>query len=369
MLKHLLCLASSVLIPALVFADDIKETPPPSTITLHMNSMHPRDVVAELTKQTGVAIQFWPENMYDQNNGNNLPNSINVDADQQTFWTVLDMLCTAARLCPQQMGQQQWIPLQQSGDRTPFGKRPQFVGPRATIVADSLARNHSIGLDSDNPQVQKSCGVQMTAFVDPRVRLMKYRPYPAIEKCEDESSQYIAADVHPGDQWQDAYCPWQLQGVNVPLDYDAQVSHKLTILKGSIHAMVAAETEKIEFEDLSAAQGTEKEAAGIKVVCAEVKEAEKSIEVKINIIRQDMPKEKFRELYGRIYRDGKFVTVDGKQMGFGGGGGGGEDRLDYSLSTSWSGGEGDKPVKLIWELVSRTEEIDLPFEFKDLTLP
>jgi hypothetical protein len=367
MLKNLLCLAASALIPGFAFAEDAKEVTPPSTITMHMNSMHPRDVVAEFTKQTGVPLQFWPEQMYDQNHGNSLPVSINVDADQESFWTVLDKICTAAKLCPQQMGQQQPICLQQSGDRTPFGKRPQFVGPRATITADSLQRNHSIGLDSDNPQVSKSCGVQLSAFVDPRVRVIKYRGNASLEKCEDESGQYVAADVH-GDNWQDAYNPWQF-AVNVPLDYDAQVSHKLSILKGSVHVMAAAEIEKIEFEDLSAAQGTEKEAAGIKVTCNEVKETDNSIEVKITILREDMPKEKFRELYGRIYREGKFFTAEGKQMNFGGGGGGGEDKLDYSLSTSWGGNTNDKPVRLLWELVSRTEEIDLPFEFKDLTLP
>ena len=42
--------------------------------------------------------------------------------------------------------------------------------------------------------------------------------------------------------------------------------------------------------------------------------------------------------------------------------------MNYTLDCSF-GNENDKPVKLIWEITARTEEIDLPFEFHDLPLP
>ena len=49
------------------------------------------------------------------------------------------------------------------------------------------------------------------------------------------------------------------------------------------------------------------------------------------------------------------------------GGGGGDDGLNYTLDCNFAN-DTDKPVKLIWEITTRTEEIDLPFEFHDLPL-
>jgi hypothetical protein len=88
----------------------------------------------------------------------------------------------------------------------------------------------------------------------------------------------------------------------------------------------------------------------------------------VNIIRTEMPKENFRTLFGRIFQDGKFITVDNKRLQVSGGGGGGEDKLDYSLQCNFQKPE-DKPVKMVWEITTRTDQIDLPFEFHDLPLP
>jgi hypothetical protein len=216
--------------------------------------------------------------------------------------------------------------------------------------------------------VQRNCGVNLIAYVDPRIRMLKFQNQPSIERADDENSNSIAVAQAGQPNSQDAYCKWMIQNIFVPLDYDPQTSHKLAVLKGSIRVTVAAETEKIEFDDLENAQGTEKEAGGIKVVCQEVKPADNSFEMKVNIIRTDMSREDFRTLYGRVFNDGKFLDADGKALQVSGGGGGSEDRLDYSLQCGFPNPSG-KPVKLLWEFTTLTQEIDLPFEFRDLPLP
>lgn len=363
-----LCAAAFLLISGARAEDPQGTAPPP--ITMHLTSVHPRDAIAELVKQTDVSVQIWPENLYEQQRGpgNMLPQSVDVNADGRPFWSVLDDICTGAKLFPQNMGNNASVTLQESNGRSAFGRRPQSVGALATVVADSLQRNHTIALDSDNPQVQRSCGATLVAYVDPRVGMIKFQNQPNIEKAEDENSQSIAVAPTGQPGWNDAWCKWMVQNTFVPLDYDPQTSHKLATLKGSIRVTVAADVDKIEFTDLENAEGTEKEAAGVKVACQEFKQEGNSAHMKVRITRTEMSKEMFRTLFGRIFNDGKFVTADGKRLQVSGGGGGGDDGLSYTLDCNF-GNENDKPVKLIWEITTRTEEIDLPFEFHDLPLP
>src|SRR4029079_14846433 len=88
------------------FADDAPTTTAPASISMHMQSIHPKEVLAELCTQTGVAIQVWPENRYAENSGmgNRLPVSIDADFDQQSFWSAMEKICTAANLRPWNMG-------------------------------------------------------------------------------------------------------------------------------------------------------------------------------------------------------------------------------------------------------------------------
>jgi hypothetical protein len=351
-----------------VFADDADQVAAPGVVTMHMDGVHPRDAMDELTKQTGVAFAVWPEQLYQQNR--QLPASITVNLDQATFWSVVGAICEQAHLAPENINNTGGITFQQSDGRSPFGKRPTSVGPMGTVVVESIQRNHSISFDQDNPQVQKNCGVQLSVYVDPRVRMMKFQNQVNVDKAEDEKGQSIAVAVVGNGQanFQETYTNWQIPGLNAPLNYDPETSHTLATLQGSVRVMVAAEVAKIEFDDLANAGGTEKEEGGLKVAVDEVKENEHSVDVKVRIIRTEMSKEDFRDIFGKIFQEGRFESTGVKQTRPGGGGGGGEDLLQYTLNANYSN-DTDKPVKLIWEIPSRIEQVDLPFEFHNLALP
>jgi hypothetical protein len=368
-IKHIGTILGCVLLLVGVksFGDDADQVAAPSTVTIHMEGVHPHDVMDELTKQTGVAFAVWPDQLYQQNQ--QLPTSITLNLDQATFWTAVGAMCEGAHLQPWNFNNSGAITFQQSDGHEPFGKRPQSAGPMGTIVVDSIQRNHSISFRDDDPQVQRNCGVEIKAFVDPRVRMMKFQNQANVDTAEDENGESIV--VAPGNatpNFQDSQTKWEIQGLNIPLNYDPEKSHKLATLKGSVRVMVASDVAKIEFDDLANAAGTDKEEGGLKVIVDDVKENEHSTEVKVRIMRTEMSKENFRNIFGKIFQDGRFESAGGKEMRPGGGGGGGEDLLQYTLNANYSG-EGDKPVKLIWEIPTQTQQIDLPFEFHDLTLP
>jgi hypothetical protein len=350
------------------FAQDPGSPPP---ITLKADS-HPSEVLAEFSKATGVNVTVWPENLWDQKRGqgNQFPSSISVDIQNQPFWVALDTILQEVKLSPTNMGQGDMITLQHHGDnRPPLGRGPQCVTTYATVVAYQLQRNHSLSLDNENPQVSRSCGMNINVYLDPRLHPIRYQQRPTIEQAVDENGADIAAHESGNSSDNDMNLNWMIQGQFIGLDYDPEKSKTLAMLKGAVVVQCAAETEKFEVEDLSKAQGTEKTVAGRKITITSFKMEQKRLEMQIAIERTDASKEEFRTTGSQIFRGVKYFTGAGKAVGSsGGGGGGGDDKLSYNLNASWNKDD-EKPVKLVWEIPTRIEPVEIPFEFKDLPLP
>jgi hypothetical protein len=356
-----------------VWADEAPTTPPttqPALVTLHLDSMPPADAVAEFTKQTGVAVQFWPQNMFEQNYGpNGPPSSISVTVDNQPLWVALDAICGESHLQPTITGQGENITLQfTGGNYLPLSKRPASVNPNSTIVIESIQRSNSVSFQSDPPQENHSCGISLSAYIDPRIHPLNHHG-ATVETAVDESGKSIA--VEQKNQQDITYGPavmWKLDNIFVPLDYDPQVSHKLADFKGSIQINVVSASDKLEIADLQNAKDTEQTVAGMGVAVHEIKADGNNISVKITLRQDDMDKQAWSQLPQTIFHDVKFLTADGKTLSTGGGGGGGGNKLEYTLSSNGPS-DADKPVKMVFEVPTKIEQIDLPFEFHDLTLP
>ncbi|HEX8521291.1 MAG TPA: hypothetical protein VF669_03480 [Tepidisphaeraceae bacterium] len=359
-------------LPSLLRAED-HPTTAPANVTLKLDGVPPQQALDEFSSKTGVALKVWPETLLTENRKSySIPETVSLDVQDKTFWEAFGELCAALHLQPTNMGSnEEAITLQSHGSsaKGPFAG-PQSVSPSATVVVTSIQRNHTISFDRENPEPSTACGINIVAYVDPRLRPMKYNSRPSLDKAEDENGKSLIKESseNSSPNMNDMYVRWQVQHTFIPLDYQPNESHKLANLKGSIALQVAAEVETLEIPDIDQAQGTEKELAGRKVIIDEVKDENNQFSVKFTIKRQDVSKEEFRKTSNSIFRTVKLRTADNKALSSGGGGGGGDDSLTYTYSTSYKSDE-DKPAKLVWELPTRIEDIELPFEFKDLTLP
>ncbi len=349
-------------------AVDIKVTP----ITLKMESVHPKDVFEELSKQTGVVVKVWPENLWNQNYGpNGPPTSVTIDVDQKPFWEAMEEICTETHLYPANMGNNDALILQwRGGDATgPFGKKPVSASENGTVVASSIQRSHTIDFNAADPKPVRTCGINIEGYVDPRLRIASYSTHPNIEKAEDENGNSILpAQQDPNQSMNQVYTSWQIGNIFIPLDYDPEKSHKLATLKGSIKVTAAGAVEKLELDDLGNANGTVKELAGRKITFEDIKVEDKSFSVKMTIVREGMSNEEWGSLFQNIIRSVKVETSSGRKLDLGGGGGGSDKQVTYTLSTTWSEDD-DKAVKLLWDIPTKFQDMEIPFEFKDLTLP
>jgi hypothetical protein len=370
--KTLVVIALILFVPTLSLrADeqptDVKITP----ITIKMESVHPRDVLAEFSKQTGVPVQVWPKEFWDQNHGRNgPPTSITVDIENKPFWDAMQEICSQSNLYPQNMGNREGVTLQWRGGASQdlFGKRPTSESENGIVVASSIQRTHTINFDSDNPQVDKRCGVNLEAYIDPRLRMQRYQGLPSIEKAEDDNGNSLIPSDQPSQSMNGVNCSWQINGIFIPLDYDPEKSHKLSDLKGSIHISAAGAVEKLEIDDFDKAQGSEHELAGRKIVIDEIKNGPKSFSMKMTIHREDMTNDEWNMMFQSIVSSLRLEMSDGNSTSLGGGGGGSDKQVTYTMSTNWSD-ENLKPQKLVWEIPTNFHDVEIPFEFNDLTLP
>jgi hypothetical protein len=370
-MKRIFFAVSFLVLSTALAADKPEAGEPGAPITIKMDAAHPRDVIAEISAKTGVAMDVWPQNMWNNRGDPNLPTSISINAEGKSFWEVMQQLCDQAHLRPFNMGSGNAMTLQQSSSGL-VGKRPTFASPTAMVVVESIQRNHTIQFDSDDPQPHKACGVSLNVWVDPRLRMIRYGSQPNLEEAKDENgTSLLAASVSsakPPQNFSSTSSRWELPGgIYVPLDYDPEKSKKLASLKGAVTIMVASEVETFEV-DLADAKGEKKEIAGIEFSVSNVKQTNRQTNAKVTVVRKDASKEQFEQLLGDPFSSMSFVTANGTHQRGGGGGGGSDSKREYNMNVAY-GNANEKPVKFVWEIPTKTDEQQLSFEFKDLPLP
>jgi hypothetical protein len=265
-------------------------------------------------------------------------------------------------------GQGENITLQfMGGNYLPFSKRPSSVNPNSTIVIESIQRSNSVTFQADPPLENHTCGISLSAYIDPRIHPLSQHG-ATVETAVDESGKSLAVQQNRAGINYGPAVMWKIDNIFVPLDYDPQVSHKLVDFKGSIQVSVASASDKLEIDDLQNPKDTQQTLAGMSVLMHDIKVEGNNISVKITLRQDDMDKQSWGQIPQTIFHDVKFLTADGKVLSTGGGGGGGGNKLEYNMSSTGSS-DGDKPVKMVFEVPTQIEQIDLPFEFHDLQLP
>jgi hypothetical protein len=351
------------------YADDAATTQP-ALVTLHLDSVTPQAAIAEFTKQTGVPVRFWPENLFALRYGNHgVASNISVNVTNQPLWVALDAICGESNLQPN-FGTDNDITLQFRGDQfAPFSKRPNSVGPNGTIVVETIQRDNTLSYRSDVPKEFHSCQISLYAYIDPRARVVDHRSI-TIDTAVDENGKSIAA---PAEKNQPstiygASLPWKLDNLWVPLVYDPQASHKLVDFKGSIPADAVSELTKLEISDLQNAHDTEQKIAGMIVSIHDIRMEDNSISVKITLTRNEMDEDTWKEIPSAIVAAVKVMAAEGTTLRTNADGGGGGAKLEYEFSARGSSPD-QKPAKMVIEIPTKLKQIDLPFEFHDLQLP
>lgn len=365
-------------------------------ITMHMNDVHPRQIVSELSRQSGIRFEFYPQDPWDA--GGLSAGKLSIDLEREPFWDALRKVCEATGLSP--MEHQPTVSggmvLSQHGEQ--FGIWPTrhhgaFAVQLRRLRSDSSSMIE-LGVDpqgniAGNTNSNSSLSVEMRILVEPKIRLTGPAIEPILEAAVDEHGNdlTIAAQEHRfggRDGWASATTPWSVQA-QFPLDARAAAaSHKLARIKGRLQTEVATEVVRLEIKvaDLADVRritpeerlplskrynigGYQIELTGLRRM------ADDSLHLEFIVSHSGT---RNQEQWARMQVLGNALRLEdaaGRQWGAMGGNTNWDDTTaQMSRGFQRSGGENLGPaLQFVWEVPARTMVVSIPFEFTDVPLP
>jgi hypothetical protein len=344
-----------------------------SLVTLHYTNAHPREVIADLAKQGHTELPAWPDSMWD----NMQVKPVSIDVDRQPFWLVAREVCKKANVRLQSMGMNEGLTVMQGSDNA-MGGVAVTEGP-FMVVATSASAGQSVTYGTPE-QVSMSMSLNLTFFVEPKVRLLGREWQPDVTELTDEKgkSWLDPAARQRQAQMNPTHGREVTWSANIDLKRPADGGRKIATIKGNFRVMVPAKTETIVVEDVLKAKNVMKGAAGRRIEVKSVTRQGDQYNVKLTVFNDNPAPPPLAFQNGLMVSDQfdfsqiKLIDAEGKSLTRGGGGGGGSrERQDfeYSFSSGRSGGKTGEPAKLVWEIATEVKQVSVPFEFHDLKLP
>ena len=338
----------------------------PTRVTLHMANANPRAVFGELSKQAGLPLPLWPEQLWTPQFPGQVK-TISVDADAKPFWDVMADVCGAAGVYPHTMGGNEAdFTLMQGGAANLSGPR-SAVDPQFTVVALSAGRMRQVGYTT-NAFAGGSDNMQFCLFADPKVRVLSAAMTATLTEARDEHGRSIAVPPQPGAQQQmNPFAHGHVFEFNTTLALPAGGYTRASVLRGQIRVVVPTRVEHLVIEDVGHHVGASASAGGcaVRVQSCTVDEHNLSYQLALTTpAAKNMRQQQSQSLSAGL----RLVDAAGHTVCAGVG----CYESDGVLVCQNNYGTSDvirQPLRLIWDAPAGVRDVDVPFAFHDLPLP
>ena len=338
----------------------------PTRVTLHMSNANPRDVFAELSKQAGVPMPVWPEQLWTPQFPGNVK-AISVDADAKPFWDVMAQVCSMTGVYPHTMGGNEAdFTLMQGGAANLSGPR-SAVDPRFIVVAQSAERMRQVGYTA-NAFAGGSDNVQFCLFVDPKVRVLSAAMAAKLTDATDEHGRSIAGPPQPGaGQQMNPFAHGHVFDFNATLSLPAGGYTRAAVLQGRVRVVVPTRVEHLVIEDVGHHVGASASIGdcGMRVQSCTVGGHNLSYQLALSTpVTRSMRQQQYQGLAAGV----QLVDAAGHILCTGGGCFEANNAL--MCQNNWGTSELiHQPVRLVWDAPAAIKTVDVKFEFHDLPLP
>ncbi|MFI5379057.1 MAG: hypothetical protein ACHRHE_07165 [Tepidisphaerales bacterium] len=360
-------------------------------------------VIDEFARQTGYELVIQKDR-----NGRppNLP-PVSLAIEKQPFWAAMREVCDKADLTIWITGMPDskltLTPVRGMGMGGNIMANPASIHGAFMTVITQLQRLNTADL-ADLPKINRNLMMNINVYVEPKVKIVKWFSVPDMAEAVDEKGNSLLAPAVAAAQAPPVQrAAWSYgRGIGwmaVPLAYPPGAGEKIASLRGKIRAVVQTKGEKLEIAEVMKAENVEKSAGGRRITLKGVKRLnEWQYQATIVFYRGAMDDQQFRDLLSNpgmqlVDADGQEFMSAGGQWGgvwMNGGGmvfqpGGAPNPapagpaaeqtetevklMFYRQGRMGQAGAPAEPAKLVWDLVTESREIAIPFEFKDLPLP
>lgn len=354
----------------------------PTLVTLQFKDAPAKDVYDALARQAGItwreAEAVWQRR---------LP-PLTVDIKRLPFWMALNTLEGKTGIGLVRWGGEAgyWLGYR-GGDRTLLSGAQSVSGP-FLLLAHHIERSETfslaLGMGSREPRGRRFLQIGLLLFVDPKLRVGRVGSL-RLEDAVDESLQPLLGDNTPREQSLYGSSAIPVEGV-IGFSLPAKRGRRIQRLMGTLRLTALTKSERWEIP----AGATS--AAAIPKVVADPAGGDRTftfqalrqsegppgyeIELSYTAARPPVGNTSFTPDAGDVFTEIHLFDAENREWRRTGGnvaGGGDGKQVRYRFYGSFVAGTGERapgpPVRLVWEIPVEYREIEVPFEFNDLSIP
>jgi hypothetical protein len=348
----------------------------PKLITLHMIDRPIRDILAELTRQTGYKIGSWPEEQPNKD-----PNVYSFHLDNVPFWQAMDQICEAGGLVLQQGYGDDTLRVYAQDSYVPF---TSYNGAFRIVATGftynrynqfgQLPRNGILtqqGIQRDNLQLT------VMIAVEPKLPMLRAGQIRILEAEDDEHHSMVAgSQSNANDPFNRRYYYGGsfrsfLHSSQAPLVLSSKTAQSVRKLRGVIPVTIVSEQKQTIVTDrLLTSKGKKFKAGGASFHIEEVSELPgKQYQLRISVTEDGKTSNNDGSLMQSIQQrlqvqDDKGIAHQFNLMSVNANG----NSSQFTFMLQPQPGNVGNPNRLVY-LAWETLEHEVEFEFHDLPLP
>jgi hypothetical protein len=347
----------------------------PTLITVHLKSVKSQDAAAAIAREGHIGFSAGSESLLADVAG-----TIDLDLDRTPMWQAVLELCSRSNLAFSEVDQGGGIvlvPIRAGIAPPPLARVGPFLVAMSRIEvtltrATDFAGRKPINIRT-NAAAAPACRLYLFPYCESKLNAIHWF-IDSVDECVTDSGQKIEVDSREFRGWGGGRIgPWSNE---TQLSFKVSPEgRKLARLKMTARFILQQETQKLEVPDILTVKNSTHLLAGFRLVIAGVhKVGDSRYAYDLSIFRDAHSEAEWSLLKSLVDSHGcRLVDADGQALGgVGGGSSSGNDKLSLNYTFNTDKGNGNKsgePVKLVWEIPSKTKAVIVPMEFQDIELP
>ncbi|MDB5296137.1 MAG: hypothetical protein JWO31_2120, partial [Phycisphaerales bacterium] len=348
----------------------------PSYVTLRVSDAPARQAYEALGRQAFTPLKPYADTLWTEDAGRR---KVTVAVDRQPFWVAMRELARQTGLEVRDVNGEPRLAPAGGGPGGQAAGRAVVAGA-FLIAANQVSRSRTVDLSADgDPPVQEEFNIQFTAFAEPKLKVLGASSVLKLDEAVDDRGNSLLPPPDPAAAAADEVGgpvfggdgSYSLLGT---LRYPAKdAGTRIARLRGSAAFAVQVESEKIDLA-VAGLRGTTKAIKGVRVTFGELTKTGDGWQVKLTAAAAEA-NPLWQEVQNTIQTRLRVVDAAGQpleQQGFGSTGNGSSVEVQLTFAPSHRAEDGRQsgdPARLTWEVPTRTRDVTVPFEFRDLKLP
>ena len=351
-----------------------------SLITLHMKNVSPREVFAEISRQSGSNLQPLPPELWDTRPWP----KVSFDFDNQPFWIVMRAIAeqTGMELKP---WNNDGLHLIQGAPAAAANGRWTVTGP-FLITLHRASRKQEIDYAAADA-VSSDFVLTFTAMAEPKLRVLRASYLAKLDEATDDRGNSLLPtddnDEHDRRRGLELAYTGNHAGqwsFTARLASAKNMGTRLAVLRGSAMVQLQTRSQTLEVPNILSATNVTGSAGGMSLTVREVKKTGDRYELNVIVAREAGRPETGADAldWQRIQQSLTELTLvdeQGRTLERGSFSSGGTDQ-STEVTMSFSATEANtarnrtgEPSKLVWRVATEVKDVLVPFEFKDVPLP